>query len=133
MKISARQYALSLLELSREKTGAALDESLRRFCLLLAKNNDLNKEKQILAELSLLLAKEEGELEVEIVSARKLEDKSLAEAENYLKDKTKAKKVVFKESLDPSLLGGVVLRYEGRVLDASLKNVLAELKNKISQ
>lgn len=133
MKISARQYALSLLELSQEKSGADLDQALRRFCLLLAKNNDLNKEKQILGELSLLLDKEAGELEAELISARKLDAKAVSEVVDYLKDKTKAKKINFKESLEPSLLGGVVLRYEGRVLDASLKNVLAELKNKISQ
>jgi len=51
---------------------------------------------------------------------------------DYLKVKTGAKKVILDEEIDKKLIGGFVLRYNSKVVDASLKTSLEDLKNKIS-
>jgi len=62
----------------------------------------------------------------EVTAKEKLDHKELEQIIELIKDKSK-KKVVIKQQQDDSVLGGVVVKYEDKLLDMSLKNQLNSL------
>ena len=62
-------------------------------------------------------------MEIEIQSARKLDEKTLAGIKKVFGDSVEAS-----ESIDESLLGGVRVRTEDEILDGSLKTQLKNLR-----
>lgn len=132
MKISVLQYARSLFEATAGKKEAEVKETLHRFAAVLAKNGDLGKGDDIIDRLYGMLLKDRGELEAVLASARKITPATRETVTDYLAGKTGAKKISLREEIDEKLIGGFVLRYQDRILDASLKNGLAEIRQKIS-
>lgn len=128
MKISAKQYALSLYESVQGKTEKPeLKKVLKNFVALLGKNNNLNKEEEILEIFENIWNSENGELKAELVSARELSKSSRETVINYLKEKSGAKKIVLDEKTDKEILGGFILKYNNRIIDGSLRSSLGEL------
>ena len=72
--------------------------------------------------------KERGHLVASVTSARKLNAEERAELVKMLKQETKAKTVELKETVDESLVGGVIVHTPDAELDASLRARLARLK-----
>lgn len=133
MKITVKQYARSLYELVDGKGKAEVKEVITNFINLLAKNRDLNKAEEILNELEKFWAEADGELKAEITSARELGKDAKKLVIDYLKDKTKSEKIVLEEKIDKKILGGFILRYEGKIIDGSLKNNLENLKARMEK
>jgi F-type H+-transporting ATPase subunit delta len=132
MKISVRQYAAALFAATSGKKEAEVKAALKNFVMILYRDRALSKAAEIISCFREIWDQANGELSVELASARVLDKATKELVITYLKDETKAQKVVLTENIDKSLLGGFVLRYDSRVIDGSLKNSLAELKNKIS-
>ena len=63
-------------------------------------------------------------------SASALSKKQLSDIESALGKKTRGK-VVLKNVIDPSLLGGVKVALDGKVYDGSLRGKLAEMKKQL--
>lgn len=69
-----------------------------------------------------------GVLIADIASSSSLSDASRASIERYLKDKTHAKKIHARETVDKMLIGGIKVSVPGKELDASLRRKLNQLK-----
>lgn len=133
MKITVKQYARSLFELVETKSKSEVKDVIANFINLLVKNRDLNRADEILNELEKFWAEADGELKAEIVSARELGKEAKKLVIEYLKDKTKSEKIILEEKIDKKILGGFILRYEGKIIDGSLKNNLENLKAKMEK
>ena len=132
MKISAQQYALSLYEAIEGRTEKSeLKKVLHNFVALLGKNNNLNKEAEILEIFENIWNTENGELKAELISARELSKSSRETVVNYLRDISGAKKIVLDEKTDPKILGGFILKYNNRIIDGSLRSSLGELETQL--
>lgn len=132
MKISAKQYAISLYESIQNKTEKSeLKKVLQGFAALLGKNNNLNKESEILEIFENIWSTENGELKAEVISARELSKNSRETVVNYLKEKSGAKKIVLDEKTDKKILGGFILKYNNRIIDGSLRSSLGELETQL--
>lgn len=131
MKVSAQQYARGLFELTVDKSDNQIKEVIKRFIDVLKSRHDLNKSDAIIEELNLLIQKEKGEIEIRLSSAKELEGGTKKSIAIYLENKLKAQKINWQEQIDSSLLGGFVLRYNGFILDASLKNNLRKFKQQL--
>ncbi len=131
MRISPKQYARSLIELSAGLSQVEAEKLVARFILVLKERRDLNKSDLITEELALLLEAQAGGMRAELLSARALSPQSKSLITNYLSDKLGAVKVTWQEKIDPTLLGGFVLRYHGFVIDGSLKNNLNKFKKQL--
>jgi F-type H+-transporting ATPase subunit delta len=70
---------------------------------------------------------QKGELVVDVTSARPLTDSVRAELKHLLKEATDAKEVSLNESIDKSLLGGLIARTPDAQLDASVRTKLKQL------
>ncbi len=133
MKISALQYARSLYESIDGKSEMDVKLVLKNFVALLGSSRELNRATEIIKAFNELWNKEHGELAASLTSARELDEVSKEMVMNYLKEKTGVSKIILNEEIDKKLIGGFVLRYNSRVVDASLKTSLEDLKNKISR
>jgi len=71
---------------------------------------------------------ERGTLLADITSSRKLSREAMKEIQTYLKKTTDATTLHLRETVDPSLLGGVRIGVPGKELDATLRHRLNQLK-----
>jgi len=132
MKISTQQYAQSLYDSVALKSDKEVKAVLKSFVEILGRNREMNRTTEIITAFTELWNKANGELSAQLISARELGPTAKEMVVDYLKVKTGAKKVILDEEIDKKLIGGFVLRYNSKVVDASLKTSLEDLKNKIS-
>ena len=126
-KISVTKYAKSLYEATQGLSGKDLSSVLANFAGLLRKNHHLKKFDRILTEYTRYVKKQSGEVELEIVSARKINPDSLKRLKKIFGNKVEVKT----EEIDESLLGGVIIRTDDKIFDASVKTQLARLKQNL--
>jgi len=131
MKISAKQYAQSLYEVVKDKKDSQIRKIIKNFSRILINNNDILKIDKITAEFARIWNRERGIVEAEIIGARKFDNKIIKLLNDYIIKLSGAKKIEIKQTVDKNILGGVIIRYEDRVIDGSLKTKLSELKNKM--
>jgi F-type H+-transporting ATPase subunit delta len=111
--------------------GAGLDAGLQNFVRVLAENRRLLLLPEIAAHYEEFRAAVENTVDVEVVSAVKLDaaqsDKLSAALAKRLK-----RNVRMKNSVDATLLGGAVLRAGDLVIDGSLKGRLERLATELT-
>lgn len=123
MKINAKKYALVLFDTLKDKNDKEVNDLLDKFLKILAKNHHLALGLKIIYYLEQLYKKAGLDLELKCVSARPLNKELL---ENLAKHFNINK---IKEEIKPDLLGGIILRYQDKIIDASLKTGLKNLNN----
>jgi F-type H+-transporting ATPase subunit delta len=133
MRIKDRQYAEALYEAVAGKTQKEAASATDNFVKLLAERNALSRADGIIAAFKEIWNKAHGIIEATAVSARPLDEKTLAALKSRVADRTGAEKVEMSQSIDESILGGVVLSYGDKVLDASLKTAVAGLKDRMAE
>lgn len=127
MKISAKQYAVTLYDLIEGKTEKEISDVLKNFFELLKKNNVLSKLDAILKEFSDIWNKNKGVVETTVTTAKELDRVNKKSIIEYIKKVTKASDVVLEEKVDKNVLGGVVLKYGDKIVDNSLKGRVESL------
>jgi F-type H+-transporting ATPase subunit delta len=113
------------LEAILEKMGA--HPLTTKFVLLLAHKRRLFALTQIISAYEHLVAKSRGETEAEVTSARHLNDDEVAELKAMLKAKL-GKEPRLQSRIDPTLLGGLVVKVGSRMIDSSLRTKLDSLR-----
>lgn len=125
-KITTKQFAVALYEITAGLHGEKLHEALRQFVLLLVKYHKLKQGSRIIAEFEKYAKKQAGIMEIEITSARKLSETTLNHIKKIFGEHTESV-----EKVDATLLGGMKVKTEDKILDASLKTQLLNLKNSL--
>ena len=97
------------------------------FLRVVARNRRLFAMPGIIQAFRRLAAEARGEVEAQVVSAHNLTAAQQAELKTALKA-VAGKDVVISLTVDPTLLGGLVVRMGSRQIDTSLKTKLASLK-----
>jgi F-type H+-transporting ATPase subunit delta len=121
---SAADHARALKAIL-DKMGA--NELTTKFVLLLAQKRRLFVLLQIMSAYEHLVAKSRGETEAEVTAARTLSDGEIAELKAALKSKL-GKEPRLHTKIDPSLLGGLVVKVGSRMIDSSLRTKLDGLR-----
>ena len=107
------------------KAGAS--ELTRNFFNVLAHNRRLFAAPEMIRSFRSLAAKARGEVTAEVTSAQPLTEAQVTELKQTLKS-TVGKDVTLAAKVDPSLLGGLVVKLGSRMIDSSLKTKLSSLK-----
>lgn len=131
MKISIKQYAQTLLELTENKSQDEVLNIVKNFAEQLKKDGQLKNSGKIIEKFSEAYNAAHGIVEAEIVSARKLEAGQISEIEKMVKGKYAAKEVVVKNIVDEKIRGGIVIRVGDEVLDGSIERQLRNLKKEL--
>ncbi len=111
--------------------GERLDPPLRNFVRVLAENHRLPLLPQIAAHFEMLRSQIENTVDVEVVSAVPLDAAQAGKLKQALDKRLKAR-VRMKNSVDPALLGGAVIRAGDLVIDGSLKGRLERLRTALT-
>jgi F-type H+-transporting ATPase subunit delta len=112
--------------------GADIDLHWQNFIRLLAQNKRLAVLPQIAAQFELLRAQYENEVDVQVTSAVPLTDSQRSKMAAALKSRFK-RNVRMTTRLDPTLLGGAVIRAGDLVIDGSINGRLQRLTSEITQ
>lgn len=107
--------------------AAGLGQTVSNFIKLVASNNRLAAMADMFRGFRQLLADRRGEVTAGIVSAIPLSDGQLADIKRALAD-ISGKSVHVELDVDPSLIGGLVVKLGSRMIDTSLKTKLDALK-----
>ena len=107
-----------------EKLGAG--KLATNLVLLLAAKRRLFALSDIIAAYERLVARSRGETEAHVISARILSDNEVAELKAVLKSRL-GKEPRLATRIDPTLLGGLVVKIGSRMIDSSLRTKLSGL------
>ncbi|MDX6510487.1 MAG: F-type H+-transporting ATPase subunit delta [Gaiellaceae bacterium] len=104
-----------------------VDELVRNFLLLVAEKNRTAQIEEIAHELDRLVAAEERRLEVELTTAFELSD---SEAKSIVAqiEEASGRQVDATRSVDPDLIGGLILQAGSMRVDASVRGRLNRLR-----
>ena len=107
--------------------AAGFDALSQKFIGLVAQNRRLFTLPAIIAAFLKLLADRRGEMTAEVTAARALTSEQQAAVAEAIK-RAVGSKVSIDLKVDPSLLGGLVVRVGSRMIDSSLKTKLQKLQ-----
>lgn len=131
MKTTPKQYALALYESLDGKSAGEIKAVIKKFVELLAGKNMLSKADKIEAEFVEIWHGKNGIILAEVRSANGLDKANVKLLKKYIAGLTDAREVLLKEKIDKNILGGVIIKYGDKILDASLKTSLNDLKEKM--
>ena len=124
-------------KVSRDDTAKAMDAVggvlglsalTRNFIGVLAANRRLSALPDIVRSFAAIAAAQRGEVSAEVTSAHPLNDDQIAQLAAKLKAR-EGKEVKVKASVDPEILGGLVVRIGSRQIDSSIRTRLNTLAN----
>jgi F-type H+-transporting ATPase subunit delta len=118
--------AARVSELLISVLGASVGDQGANFIRLLAKNRRLPVLAEIEAQFEALKAESEGKLEAHITSALGLSDAQVSGLAGALRTKY-GREVEVSVSVDPALIGGVVVAIGDRVIDGSVRGRLQKM------
>ncbi|HEY3068730.1 MAG TPA: ATP synthase F1 subunit delta, partial [Gaiellaceae bacterium] len=106
------------------------DELLVNFVRLLAEKNRIAEAVQVHEEWERLLAREERVLELELTTAVELSEQ---EAKRVVKqiEEASGRRVVATRTVDPDLIGGLVVQAGSLRLDASVRGRFEQLREEL--
>lgn len=82
-------------------------------------------------EFMALYNKNQGITEAQVISAVELDEKGLLAIEQYVKANTGAKSVNIVSKIDTSIIGGLVIMFDGRLYDSSVSGQLNKIKKEL--
>ncbi|HEY5723915.1 MAG TPA: F0F1 ATP synthase subunit delta [Allosphingosinicella sp.] len=103
-----------------------LDPITTKFLGVLAQNRRLAKLPEIVRAFGLLAAAHRGETSAEVISARPLDDDQVAAIRSKLKSRL-GRDVAVDLSVDPAILGGLVVKVGSQMIDGSIRTKLDTL------
>jgi F-type H+-transporting ATPase subunit delta len=106
------------------------DELLLNFVRLLADKSRIAEVERVYEEWSRLLAQQERILELELQTAVELSDKEAAKVVGQI-EKASGRKIVATRTVDPDLIGGLVVQAGSLRLDASVRGRLEQLREQL--
>lgn len=129
MKISVTQYSKLLYELTQGKSEQEIDKIIFNFIKFLQKNRQMKLISKIIAKFNKIWNKKNGFIEAEITTFRKLENLQIHQIDDFLREKYLVKKVFFKDKINESIKGGIIIKIDDEILDGSLTKRLQKLKS----
>ena len=111
---------------------AKIDETVAKFVGLVIQNRRAFSLPAILTAYARLEARARGEISAEIVSAKKLSAAQTKSIKTQMK-KTYGKDVAITAVIDPSILGGLIVKVGSQMVDGSLRTKLNSLKQAMNE
>lgn len=122
-------------QLGRDAAGRAMDsvagllglgELTKKFLGVLASNRRLSALPDVIRAFGQIAAAHRGEVSAEVASAHPLDDAQVAALTEKLKART-GKSIKLKTSVDPDILGGLVVKIGSQMIDSSIRTRLNSL------
>lgn len=128
MKYTAQQYAQALYDAISETKPKYHDRVLDNFVRVLAEYGDVGEYDKIEEAYMEVSEKGRGIKSVQITTARTTDAKLIVRELNEIAGKNPD----VRTKIDESLIGGVMIKVDDSLIDASVKNSLNQLKNRMT-
>lgn len=125
-KISNRQFAEALYEISENQTGKKLTEAIMAFARYVAEARRVKQIPKIIEEYERYAGEMRGEHEIKITTAHGLGSDTEKSVRKVFGAKTK-----ITENKDEKIIGGLIIAVGDKILDASIKTELEQLRRKM--
>jgi len=133
MKITARQYAKTLYELTKDKNHEEINGIISQLVDIFRKNSQLRLKNDIIKRYEEIYNQEKRIISAKVFSRKKLDGEMEKEISEFIKKKYKAEKVEIENNIDEGIKGGIIIRIGDEVLDGSLDRKLKELKSALEK
>ncbi|KAG9230657.1 ATP synthase delta subunit-domain-containing protein [Amylocarpus encephaloides] len=117
-------------ELQKHTGGADKEGTVKNFLEALAENNRLGLLKGVCEKFGKLMGAARGEVELTIVSASQLDNKTLSRLETAVSKSQyvgQGKKLTVTNKVNPDILGGLVVEIGDRTIDLSVSAKIAKM------
>jgi F-type H+-transporting ATPase subunit delta len=114
-----------------EQVLGGADELVRNFVRLVAEKGRAGEIREIAAELDALVAAQEQVIDVELTTALSLSDDEFGSLVGRI-EQASGRRVQASRSVDPNLIGGLVLQAGSLRLDASVRGRLDRLRQQLA-
>jgi F-type H+-transporting ATPase subunit delta len=111
---------------------AGITETAAKFLKVVAANRRLFAIRQIINDFRALVARHKGEVTANVTVAEALSDARLAEVKDALAQVT-GKHVQVNIKVDPSIIGGLIVKVGSRMVDSSLRTKLSAIKHAMKE
>lgn len=127
MRYKPNQYALALFEALEEKFGKSREAIIQRFVALVVKNNDRSLLGRILRQYERMYYRRKGIKNVSVTAAKKVTRSVIAAIGKRL-----GSDINIKETIDPTVLGGVRIMIDNELLiDGTFQDKIEKLYKKL--
>ncbi|KAA9008270.1 F0F1 ATP synthase subunit delta [Histidinibacterium aquaticum] len=109
-----------------------LSATLRNVLGLMAQKRRLFVVPHMIRDLRDMLSKERGEVQADVISAKALTKTQAEKLSKTLAERVGAK-IKINQTVDESLIGGLVIKVGSRMIDTSIKSKLAHLQNSMKE
>jgi F-type H+-transporting ATPase subunit delta len=98
------------------------------FLRVLTTNRRLFAARDVIRGFRALVARHRGEVTAQVTVAEKMSDKNLEALKDALKSKTAGKNIDLDVKIDPSIIGGLIVKVGSQMIDSSLRTKLNSIK-----
>ncbi|KAH6622993.1 ATP synthase delta subunit-domain-containing protein [Chaetomium tenue] len=126
--LSAADKSAVVAEL--QKNAGASGETVKNFLATLAENNRLGLLPGVCTKFSELMSAARGEVEMVVTSAQPLDNRTLSRLETAVSKSSyvgAGKKLKVKNTVNPDIVGGLVVEVGDRTIDLSVSSKLAKM------
>lgn len=138
MKFTSAQYAKALYDAVHETAPKDQDKVLDNFVKVLAENGDVGKHGEIEKEYLLIEMKEKGISQAGVTVAKDMEmNSSLINQLNEIvlssitSTTEDGNKIEIKQKVEAGIVGGVIVRVDDTLIDASIRTQLNNLNSEL--
>lgn len=125
--ISRRKLATYVA--SELTSGKAVKPLLKQVAGYLVERRQTNQVELFVRDIEAILARDHGIVLAQVISARELSAGLIKNIEQFVTRSEGAKQVEVNTSIDPSLLGGVIIRTPSAELDSTVRKQLNALRS----
>lgn len=133
MKVSTRQYAYALYELTEGKSESQSSEMVAKFVAQMKKVGDFKKAKEVIGQFEDVYNEKNGIVKAMVTTTRELTDDERDGVIEFIKKGHDATNVEMSSLVDKSIKGGIIIRVKDEVLDGSVNGRLNKLKLSLSK
>lgn len=135
MRITPKQYAQTLYEITDGQSKPEIEKSVAGFARYIYKERKLKLADKIIEQFGKIYNQQKGIVEAEIVSRKKLDEATSKKIKHFVKERYlayrqagQAKEVVVKNIIDENIKGGVIIKVGDEIIDGSVRGRLGELR-----
>jgi F-type H+-transporting ATPase subunit delta len=133
MKISPKKYAQALYEAVEGKDKEGVKKTLDNLVNLLIENRDVAKADKVIEHFGQIWNDKNQIVEAKATTSAEIDQPTLDIIRDYIKDLSQAENIELKNDVDKEILGGTVIRYEDKLVDASLRTQIKQLTGQLSK
>ena len=133
MKVSTKQYATALYELTKDKDDSQISNLITKFISQMKKAGDIKKARDVVNQFEDIYNEKNGIIKADVTTTRELNTEEKESVIEFIRKKYNASKVEMNSIIDKKIKGGIIIRIKDEILDGSVSGRLNKLKLSLSK